>query len=78
MEVEEYPAAQAPANAEQDKEIATLMPTVVAIYNVVKVVEMMTTVILPWDFLQNMTAAMNQVRNFKAFRNFFACACFDL
>ena len=60
-------AVQAPTNVEQDKEIATLMPTVVAIYNVVKVVEMMTTVILPWDFLLNMTAAMNQVRQFKAF-----------
>ena len=71
-------AVQVPTNVEQDKEIATLMPTVVAIYNVVKVVEMMTTVILPWDFLLNMTAAMNQVRHFKAFRNFFVCVCFDL
>ena len=52
------PAAQAPTNVEQGKEIATLMPTVVAIWNVVKVMEMMTTVILPWDFLLIMIAVM--------------------
>ena len=66
MEVEEVLVAQAPTNVEQGKEIATLMLTVAAIYNVVKVVEMMTTVILPWVSLLIMTAAMNQVRHFKA------------
>ena len=71
MEVEEHPAAQAPTNVEQGKGIATPMPTVVAIYNVVKVVEMMTTVMLPWDSLQRMTAAMNQVRHFKAPKKLF-------
>ena len=68
-------AVQVPTNVEQDKEIATLMPTVVAIYNAVKVVEMMTTVILPWDFLLNMTAAMNQVRHFKAPKKLFLFVC---
>ena len=56
------PAAQAPTNVEQGKEIATLMLTVLAIYNVVK-----TTVSLHSHShsLQLMTAAMNQVRHFK-------------
>ena len=54
------PAAQAPTNVEKEKEIVTLMPTVVAIWNVA-----LTTVILPWDSLLIMTA-VNQVRHFKA------------
>ena len=39
--------------------------------------EMMTTVILPWDFLLILTAAMNQVRHFIAFTFFgmFVCVC---
>ena len=53
-------AAQAPTNVEQGKEIVTLMPTVVAIWNVA-----LTTVILPWDSPLIMTA-VNQVRHFKA------------
>jgi hypothetical protein len=44
---------------------------------VVKVVEMMTTVTLPWDFLQLMTAAM-QVRHLKAFKTFFCLCVFRL
>ena len=69
------PAAQAPTNVEQGKEIVTLMPTVVAILNVVKAVEMMTTVILPWVSLLIMTAAMNQVRHFKAPKKLFLLVC---
>ena len=37
--------------------------------------EMMTTVILPWDFLLIMTAAMNQVRHVIAFTFFGMCVC---
>ena len=60
-------AAQAPTNVKQVKEIATLMPTVVAIRNVA-----LTTVILPWDSLLIMTA-VNQVSHFKAFTFFSMC-----
>ena len=37
--------------------------------------DMMTTVTLPWDFLLTLTAAMNQVRHFKAFTFFGMCVC---
>ena len=63
-------AAQAPTNVEKGKEIATLMPTAMAVWNVAKAMVLMTTAILHWDSLLIMTAAMNQVRHFKTFTFF--------
>ena len=54
MEVEERPVAQALTNVKQEKEIVTMILTVLAIWNVAK-----TTVILPWDSLVIMTAVMS-------------------
>ena len=67
-------AAQAPTHVEQGKEIATLMLTVEAVWNVEKAMDLMTTVLLPWDSLLIMTA-VNQVRHFKAPKKLFLFVC---
>ena len=66
MEVVVLAAVQAPTNVEQVKEIVTLMPTALAVWNVAKAMVLVTTAILHWDSLGIMTAAMNQVRYFKS------------
>ena len=58
MEVEGQLVAQATANVGKGKEIATQMLTVLAIWNAVRAMVWMTTVILHLDFRLTTTAAM--------------------
>ena len=60
MEVEDQLAAQAPTNVDKEKEIATQMLTVLAVWNAARATVWMTTAILPLDFQLTMTAAMTQ------------------
>ena len=69
MEVGDQNAAQAPINVGKGKEIVTPMSTVLAIWNVARVMAWMTTVIIPLDFPLTTTAAMPRnpmVSNIKA------------
>ena len=75
MEVVVLTAVQAPTNVEKGKEIATLMPNALAVWNVAKAMVLMTTAIIHWDSLLIMTAAMNQVRYFKGIYIFFTFVC---
>ena len=60
MEVEDQNAAQAPISVGKGTEIVTPMSTVLAIWNVARVMVWMTTVTLPLDFPLTTTAAMTQ------------------
>ena len=73
MEVVVLTAVQAPTNVEKGKEIVTLMPTAVAVWNVAKAMVLVTIAILHWDSLRIMTAAMNQVRLIKSIYIFCIC-----
>ena len=76
MEVEDQLAAPAPSNVGLEKEIATVMPTVLATWNAARATVWMTTVTLPLDFRLTTTAAMTPpatptVSNIKASYHYF-------
>ena len=58
MEVEDLVAATAPSNVGKEKEIVTVMRTVLATWNVARATVWMTTVTIPLDFRLPTIAAM--------------------